>query len=321
MKVPSRRLAFTLIELLVVIAIIAILIGLLLPAVQKVRAAAQRMTCQNNLKQLAIAVHTYHDANGFIPVNGPGCTFSSDSTNWSWLTRILPYIEQGNLYVTCGITKNAPFNANQTVIVTKVETFLCPSNMTGNGTPQTGDPDLGGLALGQTNYKGVCGSNWMWAGFLPRTVCSTCSPPNDTGNGLDQGNGIFYRFDGVDPSVLKAAGYSVGHGPIKMISIEDGTSNTLMIGEDVPSMNLWCSWPYGNHTVGTCALPPNYLQSDGTPFPSNQWWNVYSFRSKHSGGVNFAMADGSVRFISDTIALDLYHRLATYNGGEPVSLP
>jgi prepilin-type N-terminal cleavage/methylation domain-containing protein/prepilin-type processing-associated H-X9-DG protein len=315
MKLPSRRLAFTLIELLVVIAIIAILIGLLLPAVQKVREAAQRMSCQNNLHQLGLAVHSYHDVNGFLPVNGPGSTFSSTSTNWSWLARILPYIEEWNLYATCGITNNAALNANRTAVATGVKKFLCPSDVTDINTPQIGDPDLGGLPLGPTNYKGVCGSNWHWASGRDPTVCSRCPPPNNTDNmWLDQGNGIFYRTDGWPGTA--------GHGPLKLTSITDGTSNTLMIGEDIPSLNLWCSWPYGNHATGTCALPPNtYSQPDGTPFQPDQWWNVYSFRSKHTGGLNFAFADGSVHWINNNIALAVYRGLATYNGDEEVSLP
>ncbi|HBI42902.1 MAG TPA: hypothetical protein DDY78_08605 [Planctomycetales bacterium] len=103
-----RRAGFTLIELLVVIAIIAILIGLLLPAVQKVREAAARMSCSNNLKQLAIATHSYHDANNKFPSNGPTATYNMSGANWSWLARILPYVEQGTIYNQLGID-NVPF--------------------------------------------------------------------------------------------------------------------------------------------------------------------------------------------------------------------
>ena len=112
MTVPSptgtcrSRSGFTLIELLVVIAIIAILIGLLLPAVQKVRQAAARAQCENNLKQLALAVHNYAGSGKFFPSNGPDQTYSPSGRNWSWLARILPYIEQDNLFKQCNIPNN-----------------------------------------------------------------------------------------------------------------------------------------------------------------------------------------------------------------------
>src|SRR5712692_1103910 len=167
MKVRCRRSAFTLIELLVVIAIIAVLIGLLLPAVQKVRQAAARAQCENNLKQLGVAVHNYVISQRFFPSNGaPGVwtgAYGAGQPNWSWLARLLPYIEQDNLYKACGIP-TANLNANPAAVATAVQTFLCPSDIAINGLPRNNAADLN-ISVGQTNYKGVCGDNWCWGSF------------------------------------------------------------------------------------------------------------------------------------------------------------
>jgi prepilin-type N-terminal cleavage/methylation domain-containing protein/prepilin-type processing-associated H-X9-DG protein len=300
----SCRPGFTLIELLVVIAIIAVLIGLLLPAVQKVREASARSSCQNNLKQLALACHGYNDTAGSLPVNGAQATYNMNGANWSWLARILPNIEQGNLYNSLGIP-NATLG-NQAGLATAVKTFLCPSDEAINGKPRLNTADIGGT-VGQTNYKGVCGSNWAWGTYA--------IGGSNGGNGLDAGNGIFYRTDGVPGTG--------GHGPISLNAIKDGTSNTFMIGEDIPSINQWCAWPYSNAATGTCAIPPNNAMMAGQPGFNNtgDWPDIYSFRSWHDGGLQFAYADGHVSFVSASIDLTLYRGLATYNGGELVTPP
>src|SRR5207248_1146447 len=127
-----RPAAFTLIELLVVIAIIAILIGLLLPAVQKIREAAARMSCSNNLHQIVLAAHNYHDTNQYLPVNaGPGYNYNTTSVqDWSWMARLLPFIEQGNLYNQIGIGNYPGPTLDQAAnlgIASPVKTYLCPS--------------------------------------------------------------------------------------------------------------------------------------------------------------------------------------------------
>jgi prepilin-type N-terminal cleavage/methylation domain-containing protein/prepilin-type processing-associated H-X9-DG protein len=312
-----RRSGFTLIELLVVIAIIAVLIGLLLPAVQKVRAASARSSCENNLKQLALAVHGYAGANKNFPCSaGAGANFNPNSPfSWSWIARVLPYIEQDNLYKACGIPSST-INAAGAAAATAIPTLLCPSDLAINGLPRTDEANIGSsfnyggppVSVGLTNYKGVCGDNWCWGTFQ-------FSPPGGAGpncgaDGLDAGNGIFYRTDG-QPGTR-------GHGPLTMDLIKDGTSNTFMIGEDIPSLDVHCDWPFFNHATGTCAIPPNY--NEGTAGKTN-WPNVYSFRSNHTGGLQFAFADGHVQFISDTINLTVYRGLSTYNGGEIVSPP
>ena len=304
--------AFTLIELLVVIAIIAILIGLLLPAVQKVREAAARMSCSNNLHQIAIAVHSYHDANGHFPASaGAGYNYNCTSPNdWSWEVYILPYVEQAPLFKNLGVPNNT-MQQSVNYISQPIKSFQCPSDNISQ--PRTDEANIGttfssgiNVAVGQTNYKGVCGDNWGWGNYQ-NTV-------NGNNNGLDQGNGIFYRTDGIPGTS--------GHGPLTMTSITDGTSNTLMVGEDVPKYNVHCDWVFFNHATGTCAIPLNYgIPPNVDPSGPTDWPNVYSFRSNHTLGANFAMADGSVRFINQGINMTLYENLSTYAGGEVVSLP
>jgi len=321
MRVRNGRAAFTLIELLVVIAIIAVLIGLLLPAIGKVRDAAAQTQCKNNLRQLAISVHNYAgDNQGMLPCNGtPGANYANTYPGtWSWLTRVLPYVEQGGLFqqiASAGSTATPPVVFPNTtlqqaqnvggvnLVATPVKTFLCPSDVAINGKPRTDAANISG-AVGNTNYKGVCGNNWAWGqSYCQNTV-------NGNNNGLDNGTGAFYRTDG-----------SQGRGNIPLAGFKDGQSTTLMIGEDIPSMNQHCSWPWFNHATGTCAIPLNHKQSNGQPWGIGDWGNVYSFRSNHPNGANFAMGDASVQFINNEIATQLYRDLASVAGGEPASLP
>jgi prepilin-type N-terminal cleavage/methylation domain-containing protein/prepilin-type processing-associated H-X9-DG protein len=312
----SRKRGFTLIELLVVIAIIGILIGLLLPAVQKVREAANRSKCSNSLKQLALACHNFQDSYGTLPYDmspdagGPAGTWGMKGPNWSWIAHVLPFFEQQDLYAqitalgTGGNIDTVYFNnANVAPMLgTTIKVLFCPSdNAQFNTSLQTNRADLTG-AIGLTNYKGVSGADWCCGTWGP--IKSTLDPT--TNDGLAKGDGIFYRGD--------------GNKRITLTDIKDGTSNTFMVGEDIPLLNQWCSWPYSNNAVGTCAIPLNFGVPPNTDKPSD-WHNVYSFRSYHAKGANFAYADGSVHFIDEDIDLATYRAMATRSGMESVVAP
>ncbi len=310
MKGSLSRRAFTLIELLVVIAIIAILIGLLLPAVQKVREAAARTQCQNNLHQIALAVHSYHDSYGCIPGNsqdegGWDWDYQQHARSWSWLARILPFVEQENLYVQMNVAGGNTMGQSQAWITTPVKTYYCPADSADLQNPSSTRANLGQIAGGSTwtyaatsNYKGVTGDCWCWGDY--QNNCSgNC-------NGLNVGDGMFDSRDAIRGTVSLAGG------------VPDGTSNTFLAGEDIPLLNAHCTWPYANGSLGTAAIPPNQNVPYGGGDIYGGWPDLYSFRSRHTNGLQFAYADGSVHFINSQIALGTYRALATRNGGEVI---
>jgi prepilin-type N-terminal cleavage/methylation domain-containing protein/prepilin-type processing-associated H-X9-DG protein len=307
-----RRPAFTLIELLVVIAIIAVLIALLLPAVQKVREAANRAKCGNNLKQLALAVHSYHDVYSLMPIDRfggypPGGWGGSNqnSQSWSWLALILPYVEQDNLYRQ-GNVPNSSLAASG-IISKNIPMFLCPSDPAYGIGPQVVTTGyFPTVTVGLSNYKGVQGANWCWGSYP--------NGSNPASNGCDAsyfGDGVFFCMDWNHAKSIT--------------SITDGTSNTFMIGETLVIGNsvmvflgnpFALSWAHSVEAVHNCSMPPNARQPNGQPYPTTDLATNWGFKSQHPGGVQFAYTDGSVRFINDAIALGTYRALATIKGGE-----
>jgi prepilin-type N-terminal cleavage/methylation domain-containing protein len=310
---PAPRLdarpAFTLIELLVVIAIIAILIALLVPAVQRVRESAARTQCQNSLKQIALAVHGFHDANKRIPYNGNkgGSGVSSDS--WSFLARMLPWLEQEALYTQAGID-TAQLKANIAESF-NIATFFCPSDNAKDSSPSpnTANDGTTGSPMALTNYKGVLGSNFCWGLWPNNGAKGNCDCFNDP----RRGDGMFWRDD-----IRFHRTFS---------NVTDGLSNTFMIGEDIPLLDCWCAWPYANTAVGACNNPPNTNldQKYGTCTAAvvaadSIWTDTFGFRSRHPGCVQFAYADGSVHVVQEDVDLATYRAMATIQGAESLDV-
>ncbi len=333
-----RSRGFTLIELLVVIAIIGVLIALLLPAVQQAREAARRIQCTNNLKQLALAGHNYHDQNGKFPtamylhpVFGP-----TDGTAWSnasWIVQQLPQMEQQALYnavnfsmfmgtnISGGWRWNPRYafgDPNSTVRLTILNSLICPSDTSPN-LDNTNADDLIGLTAAGTSYVGNMGDNCLaCAGGLNDRlgVVVQCADLNlpcrlpqlgharltdpQINNGSPAGSGIYWAW-----------GPDVG-----MNMITDGSANTFMIGEQIRKVTNWNAWVQANQAVGSTAVPLNYKL---LPPTTGNWTRQISFRSEHAGGANFAFCDGTVKFIKSTINFNVYQALSTRAAGEIVS--
>jgi prepilin-type N-terminal cleavage/methylation domain-containing protein/prepilin-type processing-associated H-X9-DG protein len=296
MSSPSRpRSAFTLIELLVVIAIIAILIGLLLPAVQKVREAAARAKCTNNLKQIGVGLHNYHGVYNSFP---PGYrTNKTDTSIWGWGTDLLPYIEQENLYKLLnpqGQTLMQAGTANFALLQSTIPGYICPSD-TNTGGNLNNNRLLGWAPAGQ--FAGI--SNYVVAG-------------GNTDGSLSGGQAVFTNDTGVN-----------------VLQITDGSSNTFAAGERMTQQNsssgtlnayaaLWCGGDTSSGTTqgdGAIRAFTQYQMQTGYRTSDNKNYPAYAFSSMHTGGANFLLCDGSVRFVNQGIGYNYENRpyTATYS--------
>jgi len=352
-----------------VIAIIAVLIALLLPAVQSAREAARRAQCTNNLKQIGLALHNYHDQNNsfppgaLVPNTGNLMTtlWGANSTYLSWRALILPQMEQANTYNAIN-TMEATFiipswtgqstpdpGAMYTAWVTVSSVWLCPSDgLNGNGLLPSGSnlangQDCAGTppmnpATGQpatvtpvANYAGSFGDNYAsnnTPGVIP---WETPGPPRigfppSWGGGQTSAPGVSADFRGLFDIYCK-------YGSFGIVSVPDGTSNTIITGEVLPSDRAEVNFYHGNGATAGLTVPINFPSNT---FPAldpscNGKYDMAvplgcrfgsagkGFKSRHPGGANFGMADGSVRFLKQSMSLIVQCNLGSRNGGEVVS--
>lgn len=323
----ARARGFTLIELLVVIAIIAILIALLLPAVQQAREAARRTQCRNNMKQLGLAIHNYHDSHRVFP-------YAWGSNQETWSALILPYMDQAPLYNTL-VWQNSCTDDWSTVTSThyawpnkvacgvEIAVFRCPSMALPAAISNQGIPDRRPVS-----YRVVSGS------LVSSDDNSTRQPPYNVA-----------PYTSLERSLTDAGvnGIILGASSTGMRDITDGTTNTLMVGEsytdpgyvkDGQGMDYWALFIPQLNNAGSCtswrpgaASGTEHTECAGsTLVPINSRFNPtlhgtlieLSFGSYHVGGAHFTLGDGSVKFVSENIDRALYQALGSRNGGEVV---
>jgi len=304
-----KRFGFTLIELLVVIAIIAILIGLLLPAVQKVREAASRMRCQNNLKQIGVAMHNFHNSYGRFPAGaGPCCSPAGPN----WTVDIMPFAEQKNFVDSLNLTiatglKNA---VNATAVQQIIPMFICPTDPASANPIMTRFSHNASPALALW-YPASMGPTHMDA--CPLCIDITPSPLNYCCQGWNFGS----TAGGGSPAGTFAGIFGrTPLNPVQIAHVTDGSSNTFLVGETFPSDCTFMGVFSQNFPVTSTSIPLNTFESA----VDTDWFRTCGFKSKHTGGANFVMGDGSVRFVGVRIDPRVYNGTGTRAGGEVVTL-
>jgi prepilin-type N-terminal cleavage/methylation domain-containing protein/prepilin-type processing-associated H-X9-DG protein len=318
----SHRSAFTLIELLVVIAIIGVLIGLLLPSVQAAREAARRSQCVNNLKQMGLALHQYHETHGAFPpaylvafgpntIHAPNDPDTGDAgPGWAYGTMMLPYLEQGPLYQSLNVNLPCWAPSNATGVVTSIGVFLCPSVSEGSRTFRAIDVNRSRLMdLSRSHYVANVGILNLW------------NVPQADHSGL--ASGPFHRNSRTSSA-----------------TVTDGLSNTVFLGEHSPILSdkTWvgvprgavvCPQPRWAFTGDACDYAASLLMAHSGPSPNEDppvvhvpnapFGHVDQMLAEHPGGTNVLLGDGSVRFAKTSINAMVWVGLNTMRGGEVIS--
>ena len=331
----GRRRGFTLIELLVVIAIIAVLVAILLPAVQQAREAARASQCRNNLKQLGIALHNYHETFSQFPIDhfdAPGGGYWGN--NQTMLTGLLPYIDQAGLFNGINFTSNRNITVqlvnNKMVGKYVIPGFLCPSD----GDAAQMSP---GNAMAQTSYAPSIGSQDMDTALAGcSTIAAYGAYPSgmglDTnGDGEDPFNRGNVRSDYGDARTISGPfgrGYFSPYGA-NLRDLRDGASNVILMGEIRMACNLYSNWGWAwpESLWYATTAPINYNTCPGTPGygthpckanTGSNYSAIFGFKSVHVGGCHFVLGDGAVRFVSETIDRLTYARIGDKADGGPV---